>query len=158
MARRSVISHLTVQWLMELAHKFNQRLTLMDSERFESSLEEAPGINPWSCFPRCIASLELLHRNELMRDAVAEAGASWDLAIFDEAQLEEAARRARAGMEAELEAAKRRTKLSLEHQGVQKAVVDAALEEDLAHGARLLKALSGVKVVLDSACAFVLNR
>jgi ATP-dependent helicase HepA len=78
-------SHLTVQWLVELAHKFNQRFTLMDSERFESSLEEAPGVNPWSRFPRCITSLELLQRNEVMRDAVAEPGAAWDLAIFDEA-------------------------------------------------------------------------
>ena len=78
-------SHLTVQWLVELAHKFNQRFTLMDSGRFESSLEEAPGQNPWSRFPRCITSLELLQRNEVMRDAAAEASAAWDLAIFDEA-------------------------------------------------------------------------
>jgi vacuolar-type H+-ATPase subunit D/Vma8 len=66
--------------------------------------------------------------------------------------------RERAGIEAEMEAVMRRTQLSLEHHGVPKAVVDAALQEELAHGARLLKALSGVKVVLDSACAFVLNR
>jgi len=78
-------SHLSIQWLMELAHKFNQRFTLMDSERFEASLEEAPGVNPWSRFPRCITSLELLQRNAQMRDSVAEPSAAWDLAIFDEA-------------------------------------------------------------------------
>jgi ATP-dependent helicase HepA len=75
-----------------------------------------------------------------------------------EAQLAAAVKRARAAIEAELEAVVRRTKLSLEHQGVPAQLVDAAVDEELAHGARLLKALEGVKVVLDSACAFVLNR
>lgn len=78
-------SHLSVQWLVELFHKFNQMFTLMDSERFESSLEEAPGVNPWSRFPRVVTSLELLQRNDMLRTAVAEADAHWDLAIFDEA-------------------------------------------------------------------------
>ncbi len=34
-------SHLTVQWLVELFHKFNQLFTLMDGERYEQSLEGA---------------------------------------------------------------------------------------------------------------------
>ena len=67
-------------------------------------------------------------------------------------------KRAGAAIEAELEAVLRRTKLSLEHQGLPPEVVQGALEDELAHAGRMLKALSGVKVVLDSACAFVLNR
>ncbi len=78
-------SHLTVQWLVELFHKFNQLFTFVDGERFEKSLEEAPDVSPWARFDHCITSLELLQRNEELRDAAAEPDAYWDLVIFDEA-------------------------------------------------------------------------
>lgn len=65
-------SHLTVQWLVELFHKFNQLFTLMDSERHEASLDEAPTLNPWARFDHVVTSLELLQRSEQFRD---EAGA-----------------------------------------------------------------------------------
>ena len=45
LARRVLVvapSHLTVQWLVELFHKFNHLFTFMDGERYEKSLEELP--------------------------------------------------------------------------------------------------------------------
>ena len=78
-------SHLAVQWLVELFHKFNQLFTLMDTERFEQSLKEAPDQNPWARFPRIITSLEMLARNEEHRDLVSVKESYWDLVIFDEA-------------------------------------------------------------------------
>ena len=42
LARRVLVvapSHLTVQWLVELFHKFNQLFTLMDTERYDESRE-----------------------------------------------------------------------------------------------------------------------
>jgi ATP-dependent helicase HepA len=78
-------SHLTVQWLAELFHKFNQLFTLMDADRHATSLKEAPGQSPWARFDKVVTSLELLSRNP---EHVAQAGApeaAWDLVIIDEA-------------------------------------------------------------------------
>ncbi|MBM4779390.1 MAG: DEAD/DEAH box helicase family protein [Archangiaceae bacterium] len=78
-------SHLTVQWLVELFHKFNQLFTLMDSERHEASLDEAPTLNPWARFDLVVTSLELLQRSEQFRDEAGAPEAWWDLVIIDEA-------------------------------------------------------------------------
>jgi ATP-dependent helicase HepA len=88
LARRVLVvapSHLTVQWLVELFHKFNHLFTLMDSERFASSCEERPDVSPWIRFDLVVTSLELLQRSEAHRDAIADPKAHWDLVIFDEA-------------------------------------------------------------------------
>jgi ATP-dependent helicase HepA len=88
LARRVLVvapSHLTVQWLVELFHKFNQLFTLMDSDRHAQSLKEQPGVSPWARFPLVVTSLEMLSRTEEHRAAVAEEGAFWDLVIIDEA-------------------------------------------------------------------------
>lgn len=78
-------SHLTVQWLVELFHKFNQLFTLMDSERYEQSLDEVPTISPWARFEHVITSLELLQRTAQHRTEAGDARAHWDLVIIDEA-------------------------------------------------------------------------
>lgn len=88
LARRCLVvapSHLTVQWLVELFHKFNQLFTLMDSERYEQSLKEAPDVSPWARFPLVVTSLELLSRTREHREEVAAEDAFWDLVIIDEA-------------------------------------------------------------------------
>jgi ATP-dependent helicase HepA len=78
-------SHLTVQWLVELFHKFNQLFTLMDPERYEQSLDEQPTVSPWARFDLVITSLELLQRSPQHRDQASAADARWDLVIIDEA-------------------------------------------------------------------------
>ncbi|MBL8918872.1 MAG: DEAD/DEAH box helicase family protein [Myxococcaceae bacterium] len=88
LARRVLVvtpSHLTVQWLVELFHKFNQLFTLMDSERHEQSLEAQPTLNPWARFDHVVTSLELLQRSEQFRDEAGAPEAFWDLVIIDEA-------------------------------------------------------------------------
>lgn len=88
LARRVLVvapSHLTVQWLVELFHKFNHLFTLMDTERYEQSLDEQPAISPWQRFNFVITSLELLQRNEQYRAEAGEREAHWDLVIIDEA-------------------------------------------------------------------------
>ncbi|WP_375756207.1 helicase-related protein [Corallococcus exercitus] len=88
LARRCLVvapSHLTVQWLVELFHKFNQLFTLMDSDRYEQSLKEAPDVSPWARFPLVVTSLELLSRTREHREEVAAEDAFWDLVIIDEA-------------------------------------------------------------------------
>ncbi|MCU0696770.1 MAG: SNF2-related protein [Myxococcaceae bacterium] len=88
LARRVLVvapSHLTVQWLVELFHKFNHLFTLMDSERHESSLDEQPTLNPWARFDFVVTSLELLQRSEQFRDEAGASEAHWDLVIIDEA-------------------------------------------------------------------------
>jgi len=76
-------SHLMVQWLAELFHKFQQLFTLVDGERLARGRQEEPGISPWERFPRVVTSLELLARSpEESREAAA---AGWDLVIVDEA-------------------------------------------------------------------------
>ena len=76
-------SHLTVQWLVELFHKFNHLFTLLDADRLAASREELPGTSPWARFPAAITSLELLARGEELANEAAAAG--WDLVIVDEA-------------------------------------------------------------------------
>jgi ATP-dependent helicase HepA len=78
-------SHLTVQWLGELFHKFNQLFTLMDGERYAASVEERPEESPWARFDKVVTSLELLSRSEEHRKGVGSAQAPWDLVIIDEA-------------------------------------------------------------------------
>src|SRR5438552_3635084 len=99
-------SHLTVQWLAELFHKFNLLFTLMDPDRAadaRAALEEgdpdhdpqAKGLiegvaeeeqqpsSPWARHPLVVTSLEWLSRAREEADEAAEAG--WDLVIIDEA-------------------------------------------------------------------------
>jgi ATP-dependent helicase HepA len=88
LARRVLVvapSHLTVQWLVELFHKFNQLFTLMDSDRHAQSLKEQPDVSPWARFPLVVTSLEMLSRTDEHRKAVAHEDAFWDLVIIDEA-------------------------------------------------------------------------
>ncbi|HZJ56222.1 MAG TPA: helicase-related protein [Myxococcaceae bacterium] len=76
-------SHLTVQWLAELFHKFQQLFTLVDGERLARSRREEPTVSPWERFPRVVTSLELLSRSPEEVQEVAATG--WDLVIVDEA-------------------------------------------------------------------------
>src|SRR5205085_4743774 len=82
-------SHLTVQWLAELFHKFNLLFTLMDPDRAKDDREaaeaEAPDDDdsPWGRHPLVITSLEWLSRSR--EGTKAAAGAGWDLVIVDEA-------------------------------------------------------------------------
>jgi ATP-dependent helicase HepA len=78
-------AHLTVQWLVELFHKFNHLFTLMDSERHENSLDAEPTLNPWARFDLVVTSLELLQRSEQFREEAGDPKAHWDLVIIDEA-------------------------------------------------------------------------
>lgn len=88
LARRVLVvapSHLTLQWLVELFHKFNHLFTLMDTERYEQSLDEQPTVSPWSRFNFVVTSLELLQRSEQYRKEAGDQSAHWDLVIIDEA-------------------------------------------------------------------------
>ena len=83
-------SHLTVQWLAELFHKFNLLFTLMDPERAkddreaaDAEAEEGSNGEPWDRHPLVITSLEWLSRSKDESDHAAEAG--WDLVVIDEA-------------------------------------------------------------------------
>ena len=88
LARRVLVvapAHLTVQWLVELFHKFNQLFTLMDNERYEQSVDEQPTVSPWARFELVVTSLELLQRSEQHRRETGDPKAWWDLVIIDEA-------------------------------------------------------------------------
>jgi ATP-dependent helicase HepA len=82
-------SHLTVQWLAELFHKFNLLFTLMDPDRARDDREaadaEAPEDegSPWARHPLVITSLEWLSRSAQETKDAAQSG--WDLVIVDEA-------------------------------------------------------------------------
>src|SRR5919197_14633 len=82
-------SHLTVQWLAELFHKFNLLFTLMDPDRAKDDREaaeaEAPDddASPWGRHSLVITSLEWLSRSR--EEAKAAAGGGWGLGIVDEA-------------------------------------------------------------------------
>src|SRR5215467_10717432 len=76
-------SHLTVQWLAELFHKFQQLFTLVDGDRLAHSRRDEPEVSPWERFPRVVTSLELLSRSPEEVREVAAAG--WDLVVVDEA-------------------------------------------------------------------------
>jgi len=75
-----------------------------------------------------------------------------------EAEMAKLQARARKAVEAERDGALARMKLSLTHQGLETKAVEAQLDAEHAHYERLLTALEGAKVVLDSACGFVINR
>ncbi len=88
LVRRALVvapGHLTLQWLAELYHKFNQLFTLLDSDRYAASLEEEPDSSPWARFHTVIASLEMLSRTDEHLQQAAQPEAFWDLVIFDEA-------------------------------------------------------------------------
>jgi ATP-dependent helicase HepA len=75
-----------------------------------------------------------------------------------EAELGKLAAKARKAIEAERDGALERMRLSLGHQGLGAEAVEAQLAAERAHYERLLAALAGAKVVLDSACGFIINR
>ncbi|MET0403461.1 MAG: helicase-related protein, partial [Cystobacter sp.] len=75
-----------------------------------------------------------------------------------ETELGKLQARAREAVEAERDGALARMKLSLSHQGLKDEAVQAQLDAEHAHYGRLLQALEGARVVLDSACGFVINR
>ena len=89
---------------------------------------------------------------EFVDPAIAEATRA------AEVQLAKLAAKAKAGIEAERDAALSRLKLSLTHQGLDAAAIEAQLAAERAHYDRLLDALTGLKVVPDSVAGFVLNR
>jgi ATP-dependent helicase HepA len=78
-------SHLTVQWLAELFHKFNLLFTLMDPDRAAEGRKaevESPA-SVWAQHALVVTSLEWLSR---AKDEASEAaGAGWDLVVIDEA-------------------------------------------------------------------------
>ncbi len=78
-------SHLTVQWLAELAHKFNSLFTLMDGDRYKRAKAADPKKSPWREHPRIVTSLELLSRSGDHLAEVTHKRARWDLVIIDEA-------------------------------------------------------------------------
>jgi ATP-dependent helicase HepA len=88
LARRVLVvapRHLTVQWLVELFHKFNQLFTLMDHERYQQALNEQPTVSPWARFNFVVTSLELLEEKEQFRKEAGSPAAHWDMVIIDEA-------------------------------------------------------------------------
>jgi ATP-dependent helicase HepA len=74
-------SHLTVQWLAELFHKFNLLFTLLDADRAKAERAEPGPL--WSRYDLVVTSLEWLSRAQQEASEAAEAG--WDLVVFDEA-------------------------------------------------------------------------
>lgn len=88
LARRVLVvapSHLTVQWLVELSHRFHHLFAMMDGERATALKAQEPGQNPWARHELVITSLELLQRSAEQRADAAALEAAWDLVIFDEA-------------------------------------------------------------------------
>ena len=75
-----------------------------------------------------------------------------------EAGKAELQRAARSAIGKERDAAVSRMRLSLAHQGLGAKEVEAQLEAERAHYDALLGALDGLKIQLDSACGFVINR
>jgi ATP-dependent helicase HepA len=74
------------------------------------------------------------------------------------AQLEKLKAEARETIEDERDMSMLRIKLSLTHQGVPAARIEAVLGDELAFSDSLLAALDRTTVQLDSACAYVINR
>lgn len=79
-----VPTHLTVQWLAELYHKFHTMFTLLDGERLsqEDELDPRPA---WWRYDKVVTSLELLTRSEEHREWIGDPEGRWDLVVFDEA-------------------------------------------------------------------------
>jgi ATP-dependent helicase HepA len=75
-----------------------------------------------------------------------------------EAELGRLAAKAKKAIESERELTLERLRLSLSHQGLAAEALEAQLDAERTHYERLLKALGGAKVVLDSACGFLINR
>jgi superfamily II DNA or RNA helicase len=69
---------LTIQWQDELATKFDESFEIMTSDRIRGTLTS----NPWSDYARCIASIDLVKREDV-RDQLLEA--RWDMVVIDEA-------------------------------------------------------------------------
>ncbi|MFL5445672.1 MAG: DEAD/DEAH box helicase, partial [Myxococcales bacterium] len=78
-------SHLTVQWLAELFHKFNLLFTLMDPDRAAEGrkAEAESSASPWTQHSLVVTSLEWLSRAKDEASEAADAG--WDLVVIDEA-------------------------------------------------------------------------
>jgi len=88
LARRVLVvapSHLTVQWLAEMFHKFSQLFTLLDADRYASSIKEEPTVSPWARFHTVVTSLEMLSRTDEHHEQASKREAFWDLIVFDEA-------------------------------------------------------------------------
>lgn len=69
---------LTIQWQDELATKFDESFEIMTSERIRGTLTS----NPWSDYTRCIASIDLVKRDDV-RERLLET--RWDMVVIDEA-------------------------------------------------------------------------
>jgi superfamily II DNA or RNA helicase len=69
---------LTIQWQDELATKFDESFEIMTSDRIRGTLTS----NPWSEHARCIASIDLVKREDV-RERLLEA--QWDMIVIDEA-------------------------------------------------------------------------
>ena len=65
---------------------------------------------------------------------------------------------ARKKLDSERDQALTRLERALRHQGVPPAAIQAQLEEERAHHRTLVEALEGLRLQLDSVCAFVLAR
>jgi len=114
--------------------------------------------------------LELLGRDEgrsLQGDQIRAAFP--DLAGFVDPAVAEATRAANTQLEAMQEGAQKRldaerdralTRLerALRHQGLPPAAIKDQLEQERAHHRTLVEALEGLRLQLDSVCAFVLAR
>lgn len=84
LARRVLVvtpSHLSVQWLTELLHKFNLSFTLLDADRLEKERTE----DPWAEHERVITTLEALVKLREAREGALDPDNRWDLVIVDEA-------------------------------------------------------------------------
>jgi ATP-dependent helicase HepA len=77
-------NHLTMQWLVEMKHRFNREFALLDSERW-GHLHEKYGDDAWSQLDQVITSVELLSRNADARKLLDAEEAFFDLVIIDEA-------------------------------------------------------------------------
>jgi ATP-dependent helicase HepA len=75
-----------------------------------------------------------------------------------EGQVAALARRAREAIEVERQATLSRLRLTLGHQGLSEEELQGQLEAEERHYEALLGALGGLRVALDSACGFVINR
>ena len=71
--------NLVEQWQDELRQRFHLTFEILTNDRIESS---ASG-NPFTEMPLCIARLDKLSRNELLREKLQQS--EWDLVVVDEA-------------------------------------------------------------------------
>src|SRR5579885_3448086 len=71
--------NLVEQWQDELRQRFHLTFEILTNDRIEAS---ASG-NPFTEMPLCIARLDKLSRNELLREKLQQS--EWDLVVVDEA-------------------------------------------------------------------------